>query len=103
MLVDPEHCIACSYCVQACPYGARFINSETRTADKCTWCQHRVVKGMSPACVEVCPTHARLFGNLNEPESEVAKIFEADEWDVLKPEMHTDAMCLYVKLPREVG
>ncbi len=50
-----QRCIGCAYCVQACPYGARFINPETGTADKCTWCYHRVKRDEQPACVEACP------------------------------------------------
>jgi Fe-S-cluster-containing dehydrogenase component len=102
VLVDPEHCIGCAYCVQACPYGARYINPETHKADKCTWCYHRVKRGKLPACVTVCPTRTRLFGDLNDPESEVAQIFKEDQWMVLKPQMHTDPVCFYVGLPREV-
>jgi Fe-S-cluster-containing dehydrogenase component len=102
VLVDPKHCIGCSYCVQACPYGARFINKEAHTADKCTWCHHRVVAGKQPACVTVCPTQARLFGDLKDSKDPVARIFMDDRWNILKPEMHTRAMCLYIALPREV-
>jgi tetrathionate reductase subunit B len=102
VLVDPEHCIACGYCIQACPYGARFMNKRTHMADKCTWCYHRVVKGLSPACVTVCPTHARQFGDLSDPDSPVTQAFEADRWHTLKPYMHTDSRCMYLALPREV-
>jgi Fe-S-cluster-containing dehydrogenase component len=102
VLVDPEHCIGCSYCVQACPYGVRFINSEKRIADKCTWCYHRVSQGQLPACVTVCPTQARMFGDLNDPDSQVARVIREDNWDVLKPEAHTESMCLYLGLPRVV-
>ena len=102
VLVDPEHCIACSYCIQACPYGARFMNKQTHLADKCTWCYHRVSKGLLPACVTVCPTHARQFGDLNDPDSQVSRTFEEDQWRTLKPSMHTDSRVLYLALPREV-
>ncbi len=102
VLVDSAHCIACGYCVQACPYGVRFMNHDNHIADKCTWCYHRVKNGKLPACVTVCPTHARVFGDLNEQEGQVAQVFEADQWDVLKPNMHTDCKVLYVGLPREV-
>ncbi len=102
VLVDPEHCVGCSYCVQACPYGVRFINKETHMADKCTWCYHRVFRDKLPACVTVCPTGARLFGDLNDPTSQVAEIFRRDEWKVLKPDMHTQSVTLYLGLPREV-
>ena len=102
VLVDPEHCIGCAYCVQACPYGARYINPETHKADKCTWCYHRVKRGRLPACVTVCPTKTRLFGDLKDPDSEVSRVFRDESWMVLKPAMHTEPVCFYVGLPREV-
>ena len=102
VLNDETHCLGCAYCVQACPYGARFINPEKHVSDKCTWCYHRVKNGKLPACVEVCPNKARLFGDLKDPESEVAKIFEEDKWLVLKPFMETDPYCFYIGLRREV-
>jgi Fe-S-cluster-containing dehydrogenase component len=102
VLIDPEHCIGCAYCVQACPYGARYINPETHKADKCTWCYHRVKRGKLPACVTVCPTKTRLFGDLKDPDSEVTRVFRDESWMVLKPAMHTHPVCFYVGLPREV-
>lgn len=102
VLVDHEHCIACSYCIQACPYGVRFMNSDFHMADKCTWCYHRVKNDLLPACVTVCPTQARVFGDLNDPTSEVAQVLSTDHWDVLKPDMHTSCRVLYVGLHREV-
>lgn len=102
VLIDHGHCIGCAYCVQACPYAARFINPEIRKSDKCTWCYHRVKNGRLPACVEVCPNKARMFGDLNDTDSEVARLFKEDKWMVLKPEMHTDPYCFYVGLQREV-
>ncbi|MBI1283437.1 MAG: 4Fe-4S dicluster domain-containing protein [Thiobacillus sp.] len=102
VLVDPEHCIGCGYCIQACPYGVRFFNPETRIADKCTWCYHRVAKGLEPACVTVCPTQARRFGDRNDPADPVGQIYKSDNWQTLKPEMHSDSRVLYLGLPREV-
>jgi Fe-S-cluster-containing dehydrogenase component len=102
VLVDPEHCIGCGYCIQACPYGVRFLNPETHMADKCSWCYHRVAKGLDPACVTVCPTQARLFGDRNDADSPVAQVFKADQWRVLKPEMYTDCRVYYLGLHREV-
>lgn len=102
VLVDHDHCLGCAYCVQACPYGARYIDPVKHKSDKCTWCYHRVKQGKLPACVTVCPNKARLFGDLKDPESEVAQIFQEDQWMVLKPHMHTDPTCFYVGLPREV-
>lgn len=102
VLVDPDHCIGCGYCVQACPYGVRFMNHGNHIADKCTWCYHRVKNEKLPACVTVCPTQARVFGDLNDQASQVAQVLATDQWDVLKPGMHTDCKVLYVGLPREV-
>ncbi len=102
VLVDHEHCIGCAYCVQGCPYSARFINSEKKVADKCDWCYHRFKRGEQPACVEACPTKARLFGDLNDPESEISKVLHEQEWMVLKPDKKTEAYCFYVGLPEEV-
>ena len=71
VLVDANKCILCGYCVTACPYAARKVNSISRTIDKRTFCSHRVDRGLEPACVETCPSHARVFGDLDDPESEV--------------------------------
>jgi Fe-S-cluster-containing dehydrogenase component len=89
--------------VQACPYSVRFINPETHTADKCTWCYHRVRKGLLPACVNVCPVQARKFGDLNDHESEVYKILHQPHViSVLKPDMGNKPSLHYVGLRREV-
>ena len=64
VVVDADKCVGCAYCVQACPYDARFVNHVTQKADKCTFCAHRVEAGLLPACVETCVGGARLFGDL---------------------------------------
>ncbi len=102
VLVDPKRCIGCAYCVQACPYGARFINHDTGTADKCTWCYHRVKKGEQPACVESCPTGARMFGRLDDPNSEIRKRLGARAGQVLKEHLGTHPQTQYVTLSQEV-
>lgn len=102
VLVDSKHCIGCGYCIQACPYGVRFFNKETHVADKCTWCYHRVSRGLEPACVTVCPTQARQFGDRNDLTGPVGKIYQSDNWQTLKPEMHSHSRVLYLGLPREV-
>ena len=67
--VDPKLCIGCGSCIPACPYGARFRHPETRIVDKCDYCANRREIDREPACVETCPTHARVFGDLMDPES----------------------------------
>src|SRR6266542_2066019 len=49
VLVDRKHCIGCGYCIMACPYGARFFHPVYKTAEKCTFCYHRISKGLKPA------------------------------------------------------
>ena len=103
ILIDKKRCVGCGYCIQACPYSVRFLNPITKTADKCTWCYHRVRKGLLPACVHVCPTKARKFGDLNDPESEVYKILRQPHVvSVLKPDMGNKPALHYVGLRREV-
>lgn len=65
VVVDPEICIGCKYCVQACPYDARFVNPLTGSADKCDFCVRLVSKGLEPACVETCIGGARIFGDVS--------------------------------------
>lgn len=71
-LVDAQKCVGCKYCVNACPYQARFANPVTGAADKCTFCyESRIKKGEKPACVSICPASALIFGDLNDPKSEI--------------------------------
>ncbi len=100
VLVDGERCVGCAYCVQACPYDARFINHDTGKADKCTFCAHRVEAGLLPACVETCVGGARIFGDLNDPKGELRQRLDAakDEVKVLKPEAGTEPHVFYIGL-----
>ncbi|MEW6142558.1 MAG: 4Fe-4S dicluster domain-containing protein [Chloroflexota bacterium] len=102
VLVNRKACVGCRYCIQACPYGARFLDPRLRVADKCTWCYHRIVRGLLPACVEVCPTGARVFGDLNDPESPLHKIIAAETLGVLKPDVGTEPKVYYIGLERGV-
>ncbi|HYH23170.1 MAG TPA: 4Fe-4S dicluster domain-containing protein [Azospirillum sp.] len=98
VVVDNSVCVGCAYCVQACPYDARFINHDTQTADKCTFCVHRVEAGLLPACVETCVGGARVFGDLNDPNSAVSKLVHSQDPKVLKPEQGTQPRVFYVGL-----
>ncbi len=73
VLVNREKCIGCKACLAACPYNARFIHPDGY-ADKCTFCVHRVERGLDPACVAVCPTRCMHFGDLDDPLSEVSHL-----------------------------
>ena len=102
-LVDPDRCIGCAYCVQACPYGVRYINPDTGNADKCTWCYHRIKRDEQPACVEACPVGARMFGRLDDPESEISKRIAKIPTTVLKEHLGTHPKLRYVGISGEVN
>ena len=103
VLIDADICVGCGYCVQACPYDARFINPITQTADKCTFCTHRVYEGLLPACVETCTGGARMFGDIKDPNSVVSKVLKeaGDKVKVLRPEMETSPHVFYLGLEPE--
>ena len=102
VIVDAERCIGCRFCIQACPYGARYLHPKTRTADKCTFCYHRIVKGLQPACVEVCPTQARIFGDLKSRASRLTRFMRFNKIHVLKPQLNTEPKVYYAQLDGEV-
>jgi tetrathionate reductase subunit B len=103
VLVDSEYCIGCRYCIQACPYGARFLHPETRTAEKCTFCYHRISNGLLPACVEVCPTQARVFGEVKKKSSPLQRFLRMNKIGILKPSLNTEPKVYYANLDIEVN
>jgi Fe-S-cluster-containing dehydrogenase component len=103
VLIDQSYCIGCQYCVQACPYGVRYLDPRKGVADKCTWCYHRITKGLMPACVEICPTHCRVFGDLNDPEAEVTRFIRDNRVEVLKPETGNGPQVFYTGITKDVS
>jgi Fe-S-cluster-containing dehydrogenase component len=89
VLVDHDKCTGCKACIASCPYDARYVHPDGYV-DKCTFCLHRVEKGLLPACVTNCPTKALAFGDLNDPKSEVALQLRMRERKVLNPEAGTE-------------
>lgn len=117
VVVDYNWCIGCRYCMTACPYWARHFNwykptlpkaeinpdthylgnrpREKGVMEKCTFCIQRTRKGRLPACLEACPTGARVFGNLLDPNSEIRYILENKTVFRLKEELGTEPKFWY--------
>jgi len=94
--IDYSRCIGCKACMVACPYDARFINPDGGYADKCTYCIHRVKEGKDPACVNTCPTGARVFGDLDDPTSEIRKKIRNNRVSAPKEEAGTNPKFFYL-------
>lgn len=96
ILIRQERCIGCKLCIAACPYDARFLHPDKKIANKCTFCAHRVDNGVVPSCVNTCQGGARVFGDLSDPTSEVAKLVAREPVQVLKPQLGTDPRVFYI-------
>lgn len=102
VLVDRTWCIGCGYCIMACPYGARFFHPVHKVAEKCTFCYHRITKGMKTACVDACPFGARKIGNLKDPNDPVTKIIMTERIGILKDAFGTKPQVFYLGLDENV-
>lgn len=104
VLIDYDKCIGCKYCSWACPYGAREFDERRKVMTKCTLCVDRIYDtnlpeaDRKPSCVKACPSGARLFGDVNDPESEVSKAIAEQGGYTLMPEWDTNPSNHY--LPR---
>lgn len=113
VLIDPDVCCGSGACVIACPYGAisyygrqdplttpyekaRVSRHQTGVAQKCTFCAPRIDRGLEPACVEACPTGARIFGDLEDPQSPVSRVLAARESVPLGSPVPTGASVRYL-------
>ncbi len=93
---DNNRCIGCKSCMQACPYDALYIDPDTKTAAKCNYCAHRVEVGRAPACVEVCPEHAIIAGDMENPATEISMLLSREQVMVRKPEKGTGPNLFYI-------
>jgi tetrathionate reductase subunit B len=95
VLIDQNYCLGCRYCIQACPYGCRYFHPTKKVADKCTLCYHRITKGLTTACCEVCPTGARQLADLKNPNDPIHAYLKMHNVQVLKPHLATGAKVFY--------
>jgi Fe-S-cluster-containing dehydrogenase component/formate-dependent nitrite reductase membrane component NrfD len=93
---DPNRCIGCKACIQACPYDALHIDPRTQTAAKCNFCAHRVEVGLEPPCAVVCPEHAIIAGDMDDPSTEIAGLIRIQQVQVRKPEKGTRPKVFYI-------
>lgn len=102
--INTATCNGNGHCVEACPYGAIYVDPETHLADKCDFCSHRLEVGMEPACVETCPGETIIFGDLNDPNSRISQFRERHrvELTVLKPEENARPAVHYRGLVRDM-
>jgi Fe-S-cluster-containing dehydrogenase component len=119
VLVDQDKCIGCRSCIIACPYCARYFDfgkangyypekgltefekshqegGVRGTVSKCTLCADMVDAGEAPACVQVCPTQARIFGDLDDPNSEISRLIAARGGYQLHPDLGTNPSVFYL-------
>jgi Fe-S-cluster-containing dehydrogenase component/formate-dependent nitrite reductase membrane component NrfD len=93
---DPNVCIGCKACLQACPYDAIYIDPETHSAAKCHFCAHRTDIGLKPACEVVCPEEAIISGDLDDPNSTISRLIAREPVSVRKPEQGTAPKLFYI-------
>lgn len=95
VVIEEGDCNLNRFCMGACPYGAIYEDPERGVAQKCTFCEHRTAVGQQPACVDACPTGCRVFGDLDDPDSEIARR-SAEGTTVWKPQESTSPRVQYL-------
>lgn len=127
VVINHDLCIGCGRCLKACPYGARYFHprlavkndpakyakdvdevkgkkaKDLRVADKCDYCSHRLAAGIEePTCVRNCVGKARIFGDLNDPNSEISRIISCTKTEYWHSEYGTKPMTPYIAPEKEV-
>ncbi len=101
VIIDPEKSVGQKEILSSCPHRVIYWNEEKNIPQKCTLCAHLLDQGWKePRCVEACPTGALLFGDLNDPKSEISKVSEAKKLEVLHPEFDLKVRVKYIGIPK---
>ena len=100
VIIDPEKAVGQRQIVDACPYGVIFWNEEKQLPQKCTFCIQRLEHGQIPKCVQACPSKAIIFGDLDDPKSEVSKLVTSGRAEVFNAEYNTKPSVYYIGLER---
>ena len=115
VMVDPHKCVGCKYCMAACPYQVRHLNPIRRYVQKCSFCYQRVDRGLelglkpgvdpdaTPACVVICPVGARIFGDLNDPQSNVSQLLANSPSFRLREDLGTSPRVYYLPAREEAS
>lgn len=98
VVIDPVKAAGQKQLVDSCPYGAIYWNEESNLPQKCTFCVHRLEEGEIPRCVQTCPTGAMIFGDLDDPQSEISQLLKAGGVEVYHPEWNTQPSVCYIDL-----
>ncbi len=98
VVIDPKKAVGQKQIVASCPYNVIYWNEEKKLPQKCTFCVHRLEEGGIPRCVQVCPSGAMIFGDMDNPDSEVCKLLKSAKAEVFHPEYNTKPRVYYVDL-----
>lgn len=97
-----NRCVGCKICIAACPYDARYIDPIGGFADKCSFCENLVRRGMEPACVSSCIGKSRIFGDLDDPNSPVNRLLKESSPSVLLEHAGTRPKVFYIRNTRNI-
>jgi len=101
VIIDPEKAVGQKQIVSDCPYRVIYWNEEKNIPQKCTFCAHLLDKGWKePRCVEACPSGALLFGDLDDPDSEISRVMKSPHIEELHPEYGLQPNVVYIDLPK---